>query len=150
DDTVADLRQTVKLARKLAFLGITDMAFGFFFPIPNTQLYDELVASGRIRLDDEFLLTPIFANEAKVVEKNNYSKHLSAGQLTRWRYWTLLNFYTVSFATRPWRLVSTVWNSLMGRETRKLETYLIDVRRKIRVTVARRIQRMRGRNTHAA
>lgn len=152
DDTVGDLRQTVKLARKLAFLGITDMAFGFFFPIPNTKLYDELVESGRIELSDDFLLTPIFANEAKVNEVNNYSKHLSAAQLTRWRYWTLLNFYAVSFATRPWRLVSTLWNSMTGRETRKLETYLIDVRRKVRVTLARRIQRMRGRgrSSHVA
>jgi radical SAM superfamily enzyme YgiQ (UPF0313 family) len=136
DDTEADLRQTVRLARKLAWLGITDMAFGFFFPIPNTELYHRLREEGRIRaLDDDFLLTPIYANEARVEERNNYSYHLSAKQLTRWRYWTLLNFYAVSFATRPWRLISTLWNSLRGRETRKLETYLIDVRRKIRVTL---------------
>ncbi len=135
EDEVSDLKQTVKLARKLAFLGITDMAFGFFFPIPNTKLYHQLVGTGRIELNDDFLLTPIFANEAKVAEENNYSDNLTAKQLTRWRYWTLLNFYAVSFATRPWRLVTTLWNSLIGKETRKLETYLIDVRRKIRVTL---------------
>ena len=135
EDTKSDLKQTVKLARKLAFYGITDMAFGFFFPIPNTKLYDQLVESGRITLNDDFLLTPIFANEAKLGEPNNFSLHFSAKQLTRWRYWTLVNFYAVSFACRPWRLVSTVWNSLIGKETRKLETYLIDVRRKIRVSL---------------
>lgn len=135
EDTKDDLRKTVQLARKLAFLGITDMAFGFFFPIPNTQLYRELLAEGRIELTDDFLLTPIFANEAKLSEANNYSKHFTAAELTRWRTWALLNFYAVSFATRPWRLVSTLWNSMTGKETRKLETYLIDVRRKIRVTL---------------
>jgi len=34
---------------------------------------------------------------------------------------------------RPWRLVRTLWNALRGRETSKMETYLVDVRRKIRV-----------------
>ncbi len=136
EDTAADLKQTVRLARKLAFLGITDMAFGFFFPIPNTQLYHELREKGRIKeLDDDFLLTPIYANESKVEDRNNYSYNLTSKQLTRWRTWTLLNFYAVSFGTRPWRLVSTIWNSLIGKETRKMETFLIDIRRKIRVSI---------------
>lgn len=135
EDTKKDLVQTVKLARKLARLGITDMAFGFFFPIPNTALYHQLKNEGRIELNDDFLLTPIFANEAKVSEENNYSYNLTAKQLTRWRYWALLNFYAISYGMRPWRLASTLWNSLLGRETRKMETYLVDVRRKIRVSL---------------
>ncbi len=135
EDTAADLKQTVKLARKLAWLGITDMAFGFFFPMPNTELYWQLLKEGRIRLDDDFLLTPIFANEPRVREENNYSYNLTARQLTRWRYWTLLNFYAISYGTRPWRLVTTLWNSLTGKETRKMESFLIDIRRKIRVNI---------------
>ncbi len=135
EDTVDDLKQTVKLARRLAWHGITDMAFGFFFPIPNTELYWQLKKEGRIELTDDFLLTPIFANEAKVDEANNYSYNLSAKQLTRWRYWTLLNFYAISYGTRPWRLLSTLWNSFTGKETRKMETFLIDIRRKIKVNI---------------
>ncbi|MBK9129910.1 MAG: B12-binding domain-containing radical SAM protein [Phycisphaerales bacterium] len=134
EDTVSDLKQTVKLARKLAFHGISDMAFGFFFPIPNTFLYHQLMKDGRIKLDDDFLLTPIFANEPRVRDENNFSYSLSSKQLTRWRYWTLLNFYAVSYGMRPWRIVRTVWNSLRGHESTKMETYLIDVRRKVRVT----------------
>lgn len=134
EDTRDDLKQTVKLARKLAWLGISDMAFGFFFPIPNTVLYHQLKDEGRIQLDDDFLLTPIFANEPRVSDENNFSYNLSSKQLTRWRYWTLLNFYAVSYGVRPWRLVRTIWNSLRGRESTKMETYLIDVRRKVRAT----------------
>jgi len=133
EDTAPDLRASVKLARRLARDGITDLAVGFFFPIPNTALYHQLKNEGRIRLDDDFLLTPIFANEARIADANNYSYSLSSAQLTLWRYWTLLNFYTVSFGMRPWRLLRTLWNALRGRETSKMETYLVDVRRKIRV-----------------
>ncbi|MDP6425074.1 MAG: radical SAM protein [Planctomycetota bacterium] len=135
EDTPKDLKQTVRLARKLAWLGITDMAFGFFFPIPNTELYDQLKAEGHITLNDDFLLTPIFANEGGVREDNNYSYTMTAKQLSRWRVWTLLNFYAVSYGVRPWRLVSTLWNSLVGKETRKMETFLIDIRRKVRVNI---------------
>ncbi len=135
EDTVQDLRLTVKLARQLAWHGISDMAFGFFFPIPNTALYRQLLDEGRIELNDAFLMTPIFANEARVQDANNYSYTLSSAQLTRWRYWTLLNFYAVSYGLRPWRFVRTLWNALRGRETSKMETYLVDVRRKVRVTL---------------
>ncbi|MCC6672874.1 MAG: B12-binding domain-containing radical SAM protein [Planctomycetes bacterium] len=145
-DTTKDLRETVRLARKLAFLGVTDMAYGFFFPIPNTELYRELEAAGRVSLTDQFLMTPIFANEGFVTEENNYSHHLSARQMTRWRWWTLVNFYAVSFAVRPWRLVSTLWNAAIGKETRKLETFLIDIRRKIRVTIKGWLTSKRGKD----
>jgi len=135
EDTTKDLKETVRLARKLAWLGITDMAYGFFFPIPNTELFRQLEKDGRCKLDDEFLLTPIFANEGRVRDEHNYSYHLTSKQMTRWRVWTLLNFYAVSYGTRPWRIFTTIWNSLIGKETRKMETFLIDIRRKIRVSI---------------
>ena len=145
EDTKGDLKQTVKLARKLARLGITDMAFGFFFPIPNTQLYHQLKDEGRIELNDDFLLTPIFANEAKVKEANNYSYTMTAKQLTRWRYWTLLNFYSISYGMRPWRLASTLWNAMRGREESKMQTFLVDIRRKMRVQAKKMVSTRKQR-----
>ncbi len=130
-DTREDLRQTARLVRKLALMGIDDIAIGFFFPIPNTELYHQLVARGVIREDDDdFLLTPIFANDARLTEDHNYCDHLSARALTLWKYRLLWNFYGLSFARRPWRLIEIAINALRGRETRKLETYLVEFRRK--------------------
>jgi len=129
-DEASDLKETAKLVRKLALMGIDDIAIGFFFPIPNTQLYDELVERGRLVPDDSALLTPIYANEARVLPENNYCDHLSHRQLTLWKYRLLLNFYGLSFLTRPWRLVQIAANTLRGRETRKLETFLVEFKRK--------------------
>ena len=142
-DTAEDLRETRRLVRRLALAGIDDVAVGFFFPIPNTQLYRELLERGRIRLDDDFLLPPIFANEEKLLPENNYCDHLSARQLTAQKYGILLSFYAVSFAVRPWRLVMLFWNALRGRETRKLETFLVDARRKAWVAIRSRFGRRR-------
>ncbi len=140
-DTAEDLAETRKLARRLAWHGMTDMAVGFFFPLANTELYRQLIERGRIRLDDDFLLTPIFANEEKLLPENNYCDHLSARQLTWHKYRILANFYGVSFATRPWRVATILWNSLRGKETRKLETVLIDLRRKFGMALRKRFSR---------
>jgi radical SAM superfamily enzyme YgiQ (UPF0313 family) len=145
-DEAADLKETSRLARQLARLGIDDIAIGFFFPIPNTELYHQLVARGRIQLTDDFLLTPIFANDEKLLPENNYCDHLSARQLTWWKYRILFNFYALSFALRPWRVATITWNALRGKETRKLETFLVELKRKAWVWVKGRF----GRNQRSA
>ena len=146
-DIMEDLKETRKLARKLALTGIDDIAVGFFFPIPNTKLYHDLLESGRISLDDDFLLTPIFANEEKLLPENNYCDHLSAKQLTLMKYRILANFYGWSFARRPWRPAQIVWNALRGKETRKMETFLIDLKRKTGIAIR---NKFRGRKAKAA
>ena len=140
-DEAADLAETRKLARKLAWWGIDDVAVGFFFPIPNTQLYRELIQRGRIALSDDFLLTPIFANEEKLLPENCYCDHLTARQLTLQKYRILLSFYGTSFALRPWRMATIFWNALRGKETRKLETFLVDIRRKVGIAIKNRFTR---------
>ena len=142
-DTKEDLKETVRLVRRLAVAGIDDSAVGFFFPIPNTELYYQLLESGRIDLSDDFLLTPVFANEEKLLPENNYCDHLSARQLTLWKYRLLLNFYGTSFLVRPWRVFRVLFNAIRGRETSKLETYLVDLRRKMGVAIKQKVLRRR-------
>ncbi|MEX1025509.1 MAG: radical SAM protein [Planctomycetota bacterium] len=130
-DTQEDFRLTRKLVRKLALMGIDDIAIGFFFPIPATELYHQLVERGDIKdNDDDFLMTPIFANEAKLTEDHNYCDHMTARQLTWWKYRLLVNFYGISFLRHPWKLVQVVGNTLQGKETRKMETFLVELKRK--------------------
>ena len=57
------------LARRLARMGVSDIAVGYFFPIPNTELFRELLAEGRIELDDRFLQTAMFANDPILAER---------------------------------------------------------------------------------
>jgi len=133
-DTMADLKETFRLVRRLAVAGIDDVAVGFFFPIPGTRLHDQLVREGRIAETDEFLLTPIFANDERLRPENNYCANLSARRLTWVKYRILLAFYPLSFALRPWRLLGLLLNVVRGRETRKLETYLNDLKRKFRLS----------------
>ena len=145
-DTKEDLKHTTRLARKLGFAGIDDIAVGFFFPIPNTELYDQLMEQGRVDLSDRFLLTPIYANDEKLDERNNYCDHLKARTLTLWKYRILFNFYAISMLTHPWRAFTLAWNVMRGKETRKMETFLIELKRKIWVKIKGKLGRNRVGN----
>jgi radical SAM superfamily enzyme YgiQ (UPF0313 family) len=151
-DTKEDLKESARLVRRLAITGIDDSTVGFFFPIPNSELYRQLEASGRIDLNDDFLLTPIFANDEKLSPENNYCDHLSPRQLTLWKYRLLLNFYATSFAVRPWRVFKVLFNAIRGRETSKLESYLADLRLKGGIAIKNRLSRrkLEQRRTEAS
>ncbi|MBK9385518.1 MAG: B12-binding domain-containing radical SAM protein [Planctomycetes bacterium] len=129
-DKKEHIRDTVRLARKLAVKGIDDIAIGFYFPIPNTQIWRELVARGDFEVNDDSLMTPIFANDEKLLPDNNYCDHLTHKQLTWLKYKILLNFYPVSFLTHPLRIFKIFFNVVRGKETRKLETFLVELKRK--------------------
>lgn len=137
EDTPQDLKESVRLARRLARMGVTDIAVGYFFPIPNTELYRQLFAAGRITLDDAFLQTPMFANDPFLQQRNNYCAALSAARLSFTKHWIVANFYAISFLLRPWRLARVIGNVLRGRETSKLETFLIELRRKLWIFLRR-------------
>lgn len=130
-DTREDLNQTVRLAVRLAAAGVNDIALSLFFPIPNTELYDELVKMGRIIPSDEFLLTPLYAMESVIRQTHHYCERLSARQLTWYKYKILLAFYVTSFLVRPWRLFQIAWNVVRDRETCKLDIFLNNRKRRL-------------------
>jgi radical SAM superfamily enzyme YgiQ (UPF0313 family) len=142
-DVKKDLRETARLARKLAILGIDDIAIGFYFPIPNTEIYRYLVEKGKVDYSDRFLMAPIFANDEKIRPENNFCENLTATQLTWSKYWILLNFYPISFICHPTRVFKILANVVRGRETRKLETYLIELKRKTGLWLRSRFGRSR-------
>lgn len=129
-DTKEDLKESVRFVRQLARSGIDDIAIGFFFPIPNTALYRYLVEQGRVDYSDRCLMTPIFANDEKLREENNYCEHLTAKQLTRTKYWLLLNFYPFQLIFHPGKVFRIIGNVIRGKETRKMETFLVELKRK--------------------
>jgi len=123
-DTAEDMRETARLARELARRGGEDVAVNFFFPIPATELFGYLERQGRVTCSDDQLMDPVFVHQARLVESRNYCEHLSAAELTRWKYRILASFYLTALATHPARIFRVVYNALRGRETSALEKFL--------------------------
>jgi radical SAM superfamily enzyme YgiQ (UPF0313 family) len=132
-DTAEDLRDTVRLCRKLGWMGVDDIACAFFFPIPATELHRQLVERGRVGTDDASLMTPIFVHDRSLTEDRNFCDHLTARQLTLYKYWIVANFYGASLLARPARPLGHLWNLVRGREASKMDTFLKEtVRRFLR------------------
>jgi radical SAM superfamily enzyme YgiQ (UPF0313 family) len=140
-DTDATLRENLPFVRELARRGVEDIASGFFYPIPNTELYRQLVARGRMTPTDENLLAPIRTQEWYLSRARNFCDNVPAWRLTMWWYLTLLNFYLVAVMHHPGRLIRHVRNFIAGREESKLESGL----RIMRTHWARRWRRLLGR-----
>ena len=75
DDTPATLRQTLRLIRRMAVLGVDEIAISKFVPYPGSLLFRQLLAAGKIELTDEFFVSPmdIFSSKAP-----SYAERLSS------------------------------------------------------------------------
>jgi radical SAM superfamily enzyme YgiQ (UPF0313 family) len=123
-DTADDLRQTARLAREIARRGVEDIAVNVYFPIPATELFGYLEKTGRVTLNDDQLMDPVFVHQLRLSEERNYCEHLSAEELSRWKLRILANFYLTSFLTHPTRVVRVLYHALRGRQTSPLEKFL--------------------------
>jgi radical SAM superfamily enzyme YgiQ (UPF0313 family) len=123
-DTVEDFRETRRWAARLARAGVDDLAVGFFFPIPGTQFYRELVAAGRLSLTEEVMQAPLFVHDRWLTEDRNFSGSLSARTLTWWRYRIVFAFYLRAVLLNPRRWARLWSNFRSGREDSKLDSFL--------------------------
>ncbi|MHC5063763.1 MAG: B12-binding domain-containing radical SAM protein [Planctomycetota bacterium] len=137
-DEKEDMQATVRMIRRLARAGVDDVSAGFFFPLPNTEIYRELEAEGKVELTDDFLKLPIYVHNKYMTDARNYCRVLTAKQMTRWKYWIVANFYFNCFLFHPGKLFRIFWNFLRGRETSKMESFLQETRRKLALRKGRR------------
>jgi anaerobic magnesium-protoporphyrin IX monomethyl ester cyclase len=131
-DRLRDLIETAKLVVKLAWMGVEDIACAFFFPIPATELYDDLRARGRIRETDDFLLTPIFVHDKYLTRERNYCEHISPAMMTGVKHVIVASFYAIHYVTHPRSIARRISNLMHGREESKMDTFLSETARKLR------------------
>lgn len=125
DDTPATLRDTLSLIRRMAVLGVHDVAVSKFVPYPGSALFRRLQGEGKLQLDDQFFVSPMDFYTAKAP---SYADAVSTQRL----YWTMLwmfaNFYVISFALRPWRVVRALLRAVVtGREETRYAKWFVDV-----------------------
>jgi anaerobic magnesium-protoporphyrin IX monomethyl ester cyclase len=137
-DEPVDMAATAKMIRRLARAGVDDVSAGFFFPLPSTEIYHELVRLGKVEMNDAFLKLPVYVHNKFMDPARNYNLKMTARQMTRWKYWIVANFYVTSFVTRPQRIFRIFWNFVRGRETSKMESFLQETRRKFSIRFGRK------------
>ena len=125
DDTPATLRQTLSLIRRMAVLGVYDIAVSKFVPYPGSALFRRLQQEGKLQLDDEFFVSPMDFYTAKAP---SYADAVSSRRLYWTMLWMFVNFYVISFALRPWRVARALGRALLtGREETRYAKWFVDV-----------------------
>ena len=107
EDTRKTMLETMSLVRKLALLGIDDITVSKFTPYPGSPLWSTLVESGKISVNFSELKNIVSFFDSFGM---SYSDELSFKQLHRWMFMMFFNFYLISFAIRPWRLIHSFYD----------------------------------------
>jgi hypothetical protein len=124
DDTKETIHQSLKLIRKMAMLGVHDVAVSKFVPYPGSELFKRLQHEGKIPLDDEFFLWPMDYNTDRAP---SYCDSVNSAQLYRTMLWMFVNFYVISFAFHPARTARALLRAVFtGIEETRYARWFID------------------------
>jgi anaerobic magnesium-protoporphyrin IX monomethyl ester cyclase len=115
---------------KMALVGVDDVACFHFVPYAGSQLFQELVDSGKIARNehyDLFLSRQVYSDVGEMV---SWSDHISDRALRFYVIGGMLWFYLVSFLCRPYRAFRVVFNLCRNRPITMLEMLLDNLIRK--------------------
>ena len=107
EDTSQTMKESLKLVRKLAFLGVDDVTVSKFTPYPGSPYFHQLVEEGQLSENHDELgnIISFYSDNSR-----SYSSSLSPKKLHFWMIWMFLNFYVISFATRPFKVFKNLWD----------------------------------------
>jgi radical SAM superfamily enzyme YgiQ (UPF0313 family) len=107
EDTHETIKKTLKMVRRLAFIGVHDVTISQFTPYPGSDYFKELRDAGRIttNMNDLSKIINFYSTDGK-----SYSNTLSFNEVNRWMFYIYLNFYILSFILRPWRVFKNFWD----------------------------------------
>jgi len=123
-ETRESMRQTMFLIRRLALIGIHDVAVTKFVPYPGSALFKQLQSAGQIQLDDEFFVSPM---DFYTTRAPSYAPAISSRRLYLTMLWMFTNFYVISFIRRPFRVMRVLWKAVTEKtEETRYAKWLVD------------------------
>ena len=118
------IRQTMRFIRRLAVLGVHDVVVSKFTPYPGSALFRDLLDKGEIIPSDEFFLASV---NYYTKRGSSFCEGVSSKKLYTTMIWMFLNFYLISFAIRPWRVIGAFWSyGTKGIEETRYAKWLVD------------------------
>jgi anaerobic magnesium-protoporphyrin IX monomethyl ester cyclase len=91
-DTEEHIRENLAFMDRIAEIGITDAAVGFYMALPGTQMFDSLYEAGKIRLDRKYFKHILAATSPWAT--SSYNENFSRLQLTVWKWRLMSRFYS--------------------------------------------------------
>jgi len=117
------LKVTMRLIRKFAVMGVHDINVMKFVPYPGSVLFQELLAEGKVQLNDEFFLSTM---DLYTKNSPSFADAISLKSLYRKMLLMFFNFYIISFLLRPFRVIRVLWRAITtGVEETKYAKWFI-------------------------
>ena len=118
-ETRQEVEETIKYSRDLAKLGIDEVAFGLFIPLPGTPLWN-VTKSKNQEMDFLDLLAVGDLNRAV-----SWNDHLDADELNNLRLKAYFSFHITRMFYHPLLFLNSLLNVLRNREETKTERTLL-------------------------
>ena len=139
-ERVSNILRTYRAIIRCARMGFSTVNVNAFSPQPHTELYNELVAAGRITLDDQYFYS-LFTFQDQGRSQTSYNARFADWQVTSFVKFGMVLFFVTSFACRPWRLAQVLVDPFRRTSKTKLGKYLRGMRTDyVRTLQARRAE----------
>ncbi len=110
-ETRRDVFKTVFYGLKLALWGADEVNINIFSPYPGTEIFQELVDSGQLRVDDTFLMGLTSLNsDFSVINPLTCNRHIGPRELALYRIGFMLSNYALGYLLYPGRILRTFRN----------------------------------------
>jgi radical SAM superfamily enzyme YgiQ (UPF0313 family) len=132
EETRADLHETLRFIGRMAKAGVHDVSAWTFVPYPGCELFEQLLAQGRLPpLDDDYFADLLsYSDFTRTV---SYADGFSGDQLRRYRTAAMAFFYAASYATHPARPFRSIANLARARYESRMEMSLGNLVRRVRL-----------------
>ncbi|MDY6823086.1 MAG: radical SAM protein [Thermodesulfobacteriota bacterium] len=130
-ETPADVRKTLHLIRKLAVMGVHEIAVSSFVPLPGTTIFKTLLEKRRIKVNDDYLLA--MASATSLFSTRSWNPGMSDRRLLILKWLGLLQFFLISWMVHPRRLVRRLTNLATGAQQTKADRVLREMMEKRRI-----------------
>jgi len=134
-EEAVDIRLTFAFMRRMARIGVHEVALNTFVPLPGTELFETANAIAPIPVDDEYCYW--MTSASSLLNVRSWNPNFSARRLLFFKYWGLIQFFGISYLyhpTRVWRLIA---NAIHGVQETKLDRAIREIAIKLRTMLHR-------------
>lgn len=128
--TWSDVAASFRFLARLAVAGVDDVNVFPFSPYPGSELFAQLLADGRVRLDARYFRSLMAFNDP--AHSESYTELVGSRGLSRLNLVAMAFFYFLSFVFRPWRAVRLAVALVIGDTSTRFTMALAHRRRRRR------------------
>jgi len=139
-EEMVDIRKTFKWLRRMARIGVHEIAVSTFVPLPGTELFFEADKIRPIKLDDEYYHW--MTGSTSLLSVRSWNPQISDRKLLMLKLWLIAQFYLISYFFHPHRLIRLIRNLISGKQETKVDRVLKEF--VIKIPIALGLRRRRG------